>query len=341
MDNQQFTGRHELLDSIKKHLNEKKTRLLLWGMAGVGKTEIARKYAYLTRQRYSATSWISAERQSSLENGLRKLPQPVRGKKALLIIDDIDTADDGIMNCLRGGLPCSDDFDILLTARSDSSSKLMSEKLEIECLRMNEAVDLLKRLTPNRSSCINEDETAKRICSHLGNLPLAVSQCAGYINTTRTSFQDYPEDPEEFLSRTLGDSPFVKRLNASKKQILSTFEIIWQHLSREDTAARDLMCLFSLFTREVMIDMIVAGLIEHNKWFPTGEYLMGRPYYVLPSLEAATAAPHLLEEMIGILCDLNMAKKSGNSLTIHAVRYSLAIPMLAFSYLKSTTDMPL
>jgi hypothetical protein len=196
----------------------------------------------------------------------------------------------------------------------------MSEALEVDCLEMTEAVDLLKRLTPSRSLCTNEDETAKQIASHLGNLPLAISQCAGYINRTRTSFRDYPEDPEEFLSRTLGDSLFVRRLNAGKKQILSTFEIIWHHLGRDDTAARDLMCLFSMFTREIDIDMIVAGLIEHNKWFPSGEYKMARPYYVLPSLEPVTAAPHLLEEMIGILCDLNMAKRSGNSITMHAVR---------------------
>jgi hypothetical protein len=322
MDNQQFTGRHELLDAIRRHFKEKQTRLVLWGMAGVGKTELALKYAYLTRQRYPATYWISAELQSSLESGLRKLLRPMAGEKSLVIIDDIDTADDGIINCLHQELPCSNKFDILLVTRSDSSLRLMSEALEVDCLEMTEAVDLLKRLTPSRSLCTNEDETAKQIASHLGSLPLAISQCAGYINMTRTSFRGYPNEPEEFLSRTLGDSPFVRRLNASKKRILSTFEIIWDHLGRDDTAARDLMCLFSMFTRKIDIDMIVAGLIEHNKWFPSGEYKMARPYYVLPFLEPITAAPHLLDEMVGILCDLNMAKRSGNSITIHAVRWS-------------------
>jgi hypothetical protein len=113
----------------------------------------------------------------------------------------------------------------------------------------------------------------------------------------------------------------VQRLNSSKKQILSTFEIIWDHLGRDDTASRDLMCLFSMFTREIEIDMIVAGLIEHNKWFPNGGYKMARPYFVLPFLEPIAAAPHLLDEMVGILCHLNMAKRDGNSITIHAVRW--------------------
>ena len=321
MDNQQFTGRHELLDAIRRHFKEKQTRLVLWGMAGVGKTELARKYAYLTRQRYPATYWISAESQNSLERGLRKLLRPIAGEKSLVIIDGIDTANDGVINCLHQGLPCCDDFDILLTTRSDSSSTLMSESLEVDCLEETEAVDLLKRLTPSRSSCTNEDETAEQIASHLGNFPLAISQCAGYINMTRTSFRDYPNDPEEFLSRTLGDSLFVQRLNSSKKQILSTFEIIWDHLGRDDTASRDLMCLLSMFTREIEIDMIVAGLIEHNKWFPNGKYKMARPYFVLPFLEPIAAAPHLLDEMVGILCHLNMAKRDGNSITIHAVRW--------------------
>jgi hypothetical protein len=117
---------------------------------------------------------------------------------------------------------------------------------------------------------------------------------------------------------------FVQRLNAGKKQILSTFEIIWDHLGRDDTAARDLMCFLSMFTRELNIDMTTGGLIEHRKWFPTGEYEMATPYYVLPFLELISKAPHLLDEMIGSLCDLKMANKDGNSITIHAVRNPFA-----------------
>jgi hypothetical protein len=324
MDNQQFTGRHKLLDAIDRHFKKKGTRLVLWGIAGVGKTEIARKYAYLTRQRYPATYWISAELQGSFQRELCKVQRPMAGEKSLVIIDDINTADDETIDYLHQALPCSDAFDILLTARSDSSSKLMSEALKVDCLEMTEAVDLLKRLTPSRSPCTEEDEVAEQITTHLGNLPLAISQCAGYVNKTRTSFLDYPEDPEEFLSRTLGDSLFVQRLNAGKKQILSTFEIIWDHLGRDDTAARDLMCLLSMFTREIDINMIVGGLTEHRKWFPTGKYEMATPYYVLPFLEPVTKAPHLLDEMIGSLCDLNMADRDGNSITIHAVRNPFA-----------------
>jgi hypothetical protein len=66
--------------------------------------------------------------------------------------------------------------------------------------------------------------------------------------------------------------------------------------------------------------MILGGLIEHKKWFPTGRYEMAAPYYAMPFLKPVAKAPHLLDEMIGTLCDLNMARRSGNTITIHAVR---------------------
>ncbi len=321
MENQQFTGRQELLDTIKEHFKSKGTRLVLSGMAGVGKTELALKYTYATRESYLATFWVSAEFLGALENGLRNLQSPVAGQKSLVIIDNIDTADGSIIDCLHQNLPCSSTFDILLTTRSDSASRLMSEILEVDGLETAEAVDLLKVLTPDRSPGLDEDEFAKEIVQCLGHLPLAISQCAGYINKTRTSFQDYPDDPEEVLSRTLGNSLFVQRLNAGKKQIFATFEILWDYLGREDPAARDLMCLLSTFAREVEIDMILGGLTEHRKWFPSGKYEMAKPHFILPFLEPVTTAPHLLEEMIGTLCDVKMVTKAEGSIYIHAVRY--------------------
>jgi hypothetical protein len=76
--NEHFTGRHELLNMIFAKLSETAPRahnhrLALYGLGGVGKTQLALEYAYTHQAHYDGIYWISAVNQTTLLSGLREI----------------------------------------------------------------------------------------------------------------------------------------------------------------------------------------------------------------------------------------------------------------------------
>ncbi len=59
--NHDFSGRMDLLAQLQKQLASPQARVLLYGLAGSGKTEIAREYAYRNSDRYSHIFWLDIE----------------------------------------------------------------------------------------------------------------------------------------------------------------------------------------------------------------------------------------------------------------------------------------
>ena len=64
--NPHFGGRQDALSAVKKALdpnteNDRQQSFGLWGMGGVGKTQVALQYAASSRQNFDSILWISAE----------------------------------------------------------------------------------------------------------------------------------------------------------------------------------------------------------------------------------------------------------------------------------------
>src|SRR5580704_16370349 len=93
--NARFTGRtgflgtlrEKLLDQAAKSFNH---RIALYGMRGIGKTQIALEYVYANKQNYERIYWISAVSQASLLLGYQKIAKVAKLK---LSPDSEDTAE--------------------------------------------------------------------------------------------------------------------------------------------------------------------------------------------------------------------------------------------------------
>ena len=70
-----FTGREEILGEIKKKLHSA-GKVVLTGIAGVGKTQTAAEYAY--RESYKRVLWVTADSRDSLTSGFAALAQKGR-----------------------------------------------------------------------------------------------------------------------------------------------------------------------------------------------------------------------------------------------------------------------
>ena len=74
--NSRFWGREDALSEVKKALDPIETQreqksYALWGMGGVGKTQIALRYASTSRERFQTILWISADNNIQLSQSFR------------------------------------------------------------------------------------------------------------------------------------------------------------------------------------------------------------------------------------------------------------------------------
>src|SRR6202022_4051356 len=76
--NPHFTGRDQLLIQLVDKLNETNPkkynyRIAIYGMGGVGKTQLAIEYVYRYEARYNGIFWISAGDRAALLSGFQEM----------------------------------------------------------------------------------------------------------------------------------------------------------------------------------------------------------------------------------------------------------------------------
>ena len=193
----------------------------LHGLGGVGKTQIAIRYAYLHKADFDIICWLQANdwnmlvtsyielsRDSKLtsvgvpafEDGLDNAVIADQIKqwfekqgtlKWLLIFDNADRIDDpnesiSVVELIpRGENGC-----VLSTSRNIASDgELASIGCEVEEMKESEAVQFL--LGCSRIQGSESQEEAKIMVQILGYLPLAIEQAGSYIRTMKISISHY------------------------------------------------------------------------------------------------------------------------------------------------------
>lgn len=166
-----FVGRDEELKKIKNSFDLKKKAVFLHGFGGIGKTEIARKYAELYKKDYDVILFVKYDNNSTLQEKLdeidivnfdgelsekRKKLRSLLDDKTLVIVDNFDVeigADNGLKYL----------FDtkahILVSTRTDFSSVYNGDKFkQVEIKEL--ADDELKQIFFSNAqiTCLNESD---------------------------------------------------------------------------------------------------------------------------------------------------------------------------------------
>ena len=178
-------------------------RLAIYGMGGVGKTQIAIEYVAKFETEYVGIYWITASSEAELLSGFQAIANETRcvdtesltlseiarrvlnwlyrSKDWLLVLDNLDdiTVAEGYLPRIR-----VDGGHVLITTRNPNSLNIPAEGMQVDVHEPDEAKDLLLR----RSQMYNEigsgskvEEEAKAIVKVLGYLALAIEQAAAYI----------------------------------------------------------------------------------------------------------------------------------------------------------------
>ncbi|KAI9709423.1 MAG: hypothetical protein M1812_007700 [Candelaria pacifica] len=269
--NPNFTGRLEYLRNINRIFqssNPLHQRVVLWGLGGVGKSQIALRYAQQEQTRL-VVFWVRADSKANMILDYGRIAQkleptltcPENSLKTLTMVRDqleeedrdswlmiLDSADDvTIFEEPRDGQPALSEFiprtahgRILVTSRDSRMAGLVDGQvvpaqngISVASMSEAEGVDLLKQSIPqdlfNESEKSNAEQCA-RLASMLGGLPLALSQAAAFIRNERTS-------PKEFsrLYESARDHSELYRFPAysqdkERQSVLLTWEVSYKRL---------------------------------------------------------------------------------------------------------------
>jgi tetratricopeptide (TPR) repeat protein len=230
-----FVGRDSALSKLRGALAGDASAVVIqavYGLGGVGKSELALQYAVACREQYPLIWWITAEDTAQLQAGLAALaarlcrPVATAGTTAeaaewgigwlqahrrwLLILDNVSDPDD--VEPLLGQLPGGH---IVITTRRDAGWDRIASPVRLDVLDPGPAADLITARTGSHGQA--DQDAAASVAAELGYLPLALDQAAAYITQTRIT-------PAAYLQR-LREHPAA--MHAAGGQAQRTITRVW------------------------------------------------------------------------------------------------------------------
>ena len=281
--NPHFIGRTNLLKTLRDKLCQKKPqefnhRVALFGMGGVGKTQVAIEYVVRYKLEYNTVFWITAGDLASLLLGFQEIAKVTKCGNTqssdatsltrdvlkwldlqthwLLVMDNVDD-----ISILMGYLPDVTDGEghLIITTRVPNATGIPAQGLEVEVLDRRTAADMLLL----RANCVENgnkeiNSEAVQIVEELGFLPLAIEQAAAYI---RESLKDifrflpvYTVNRDKVLAqrpRGVWPYPYV---------VATTWSLSFEMVKDRNPGAVQLLNLFAFLNPdEILVEFLEAG----------------------------------------------------------------------------------
>ena len=276
--NRWFTGRNDLLAELtgKRAPKPGKPTVLSntqevakgdSGLAGIGKSTLAREFAWRQRAEYTGVWWLSAGNRSGIIQGLIDLGERLspavhaiesREGAAKMVIEALETRpydkpwlliyDNVATNRELENLVPRDGAEVLITTRwSDLYG--YDQKVDVDVFSPELAVWYLGVLSGE-----NDPETASGLAAELGYLPLSLRLAGSYCKARKIGLQAY----HKLFREAMSERPRLR-------------DVPWKH-------SDSLYVAFNL-----ALDAIVRGDVEHNiSPLPLASILMGVTAFYAP-----------------------------------------------------------
>jgi len=241
--NSNFAGRVAELETMSENLADEQSphMQVIFGMGGIGKTELAAEYAYRNRDKYEIIWWIRAEHHDRVRDALVKLAQRLelrqattdsgRDRTIAAVLEALQSdarpswllVYDNAVNLLdlEQYLPASrPGGHILITSRQlNRPTYVAADPIEVSPFTEGEAISFLRHKVPglavgelSREEDDRRNSEARRLAAELGHLPIAIDHAAAYLAVTMQSVDEYlgrfAENAHQLLSVQPGDSDF-------------------------------------------------------------------------------------------------------------------------------------
>ncbi len=279
-----FTGREEALATLHQYLAAEKTVVLtqsyaVYGLGGVGKTQLALEYAYRYALEYSAVFWISSETLEQITSSFGAIAETLQLPERqspdqhqmiatvqrwlnthrgwLLIWDNVED-----MELLPRFLAATPLGAHLITTRT-SVQGTRQRALELFALSSEHALLFLLRrakllgtfAAPRQLSHWAQRHpvahaAARELIQELAGLPLALDQAGAYIEETGCGLAGYLDRYQKQRGFLLARRGFPDA--GHPESVMTTFALASQRLERAYPAAMDLLRVCSYLSAEAI-----------------------------------------------------------------------------------------
>jgi len=269
LKNQNFWGRESILVKIRSTLtsdNEQKSKIVIHGIGGVGKTHIAVEYAYRYADNYDIIWWVRTENSITMTADLVGLSERLnlteknnkdqeasihallnflkKEDRWLIIFDNADNPE-----ILLNYIPKDKYGHVIITSRNPSWENIYT--LKVPVMNRRESIELLQNLTQQKNQKI-----ADELANNLGDLPLALVQVGSFIKDKQTSLPDYLS----LFKKSQRNIHDISLANSEYPQsVFTSFNISFQQLEKKSPEAMNLMYLLSFMAPDfIPLDILFA-----------------------------------------------------------------------------------
>jgi tetratricopeptide (TPR) repeat protein len=312
--NPSFTGRSEELEQLRNQLIGSSRAVVLpvalYGLGGVGKTQLAQEYAHRYMADYDVVWWVSAEQRDLINPYLADLASHLNVRAG----DSFSETAEAVREALRLGTPYSrwllifDNADepedlesylpsgpghVLVTSRN-IAWKGKAESVEVDIFDRRESVEHLRRWVPALSP-----DNAELVADALGDLPLAIEHAGAWLATTGMSVADYVERLK---------TQFTEILNVSQPlgypvPVAATWRLSFERLRQQSPAAARLLELCAFFAPEPISLSLLNSADMIRSLLPFDDRL---------------AEPIVMGQLIQDISRYSLAKiEPGNNIQVH------------------------
>ncbi|KAM0280210.1 hypothetical protein ACHAQH_004167 [Verticillium albo-atrum] len=339
-----------LLPSEPQH--EGKRTFVIYGLGGVGKTQLAASFAERHQSAFSSILWLDGRCEERLRRSLSefvdKIPEGQfvarpRQQAEGCSPEDLDAAVAGVLNWLGR----SDNRDWLLIFDGINQEQKQNGLTEYDVSRyvswdhgsvlITTRDSRLAQLAPPGNSCKLEkadnnlgraifeawygstiDSNAESLLSlltHLNGLPLALAQAASYMRETRVSVETYVRLYKEQCEKLARSETGQQALKLERMSILTTWAVSFRHIEKRNAAAASLLRVWAfLGNKSLWHGLLAATAADGSHQWP--EWLR----------ELAGSKTRYLEA-ISLLLSYSMIEEqrsSQNSYEVHPVVHKWA-----------------
>lgn len=346
-----FIGRHDELASLHNWLGDEDNyvpqAVALHGVGGVGKTQLAIKYAVDHSHLYEWVFFANAASAEVLRNDFRQMQHRVcesvdkdenfvekilawltsQEDRWLLILDNANHLQDVSPYLSR----LAHRGHIIVTTQDSrvDENEFIRAALHVRSLTPEASQELLFARSGLDPSNEGEAEAAKTLLAEIGHLPLAIDSAGAYMSVRRKSVTEYASLFHEYQKELL-DQP--RPFSNYERSVSGALELNFKEIDTRPDASALLSLLIFLNRAEVTEAFLKRGVTSQLSWGPNGEAMTVTPQenYVPEALIKLINNPIRLWDALEDLMSLSIITfgsaedGAGSSFTLHPLYHKCA-----------------